>query len=66
MSLPPLVYSVADPDPFYYGQPDPDPFNETDPGSKTSANIMENFHKKNNQNHKNTIHFFSKTLLMYV
>ena len=36
-------------DPFNFGHPDPDPFHETEPGSKKSANFMENFHK--NQNH---------------
>ena len=35
---------------FHFGQPDQ--------GSKKTAKIMENFHKKINQNLKNIVHFF--------
>ena len=40
---------VADPDMFQFGQPDQDPFQETDPGSKKSPQITENFNKNHSK-----------------
>ena len=53
-------------DPFHFDQPDPfhetDP--ETDPGSKKSAKIMENFHK--NQPKTQEYHtFFENIIFLY-
>ena len=52
-------HSVSNPDPFHFGQPDP--FHETDPGSKKSAKIMENFHK-NQPKSQDYYLFFSKNI----
>ena len=58
-----VYFSVPDPDPFHFGLPDPDPFHEYGSGLQI---IMDNLHKKINQNHKNIkliFFFFNKLLL---
>ena len=53
--------SVADLNPhpfgsFFFDLPDPDPLHETEPGSKKSAKILQNLHKKKIiKNNKNVI-----------
>ena len=52
-------------DPIHFGQPDPDPFHETDPASKKSAKIMENFHKNQPKPQEYHTFFFKNIKLLF-
>ena len=54
-----VIVSVADPDPFHFGQPDPGT------GSKKSAKIMENVHKKTTKIIRISYIFFKTIKLMF-